>query len=107
MKIRIFNSIQVPWESWWHLENLSYFQRCGKYHTEEQKERMKRNFEQFAFYDGMKQICDYDQGGAIGDPERSYEEGRWVSWSCEDMKKILNEADLPWKEGEPEERILA
>ena len=23
------------------------------------------------------------------------------------MKKILNEADLPWKEGEPEERILA
>lgn len=82
MKIRILNSMQVPWESWWHLENLSYFQRCGKYHTEEQKERMKRNFEQFAFYDGMKQICDYDQGGAIGDPERSYEEGRWTSWSC-------------------------
>lgn len=49
MKIRILNSIQVPWESWWHLESLSYFQRCGKYHTEEQKERMKRNFEQLHF----------------------------------------------------------
>ena len=105
MTIRKLNSILIPWESWWHLENLSYFQRCGKYHTKKQKERAKRDFEQFAFYDGMKRTCEYDLGGATGNPERSWEEGRWTSWSCEDMKKILDEAGLPWEQGDPEERI--
>lgn len=105
MRKHIYNSILVPWESWWHLESVSYFQRCGKDHTEKQKERAERNFECFAIHDGMKQICDYDFGGATGEPERSYEEGRWTSWNCEDMKKILDEAGFPWKQGDPSERI--
>ena len=105
MKVRVYNSIFVPWESWCYLEEMSYFQRCGKHHTEKHWERFKRAFDQFAFYDGMKQICDYDFGGASGKPERSYEEGRWTRWSCEDMKKFLDEAGLPWKQGESEERI--
>ncbi len=86
MKVRVYNSILVPWESWCYLEEMSYFQRCGKHHTEKHWERFKRAFDQFAFYDGMKQI-------------------RWTRWSCQDMKKFLDEAGLPLKQWESEERI--
>jgi|GEM_PF-1828081 len=99
MKRCMKNSMLVPWESWWHLEDISYRQRSGKQHTDKQKERMKRQFENFAIYDGMKKLLDYDLGGAVGNPEKSYEEGRWTRWSCEDMKKILDEAGLSWKQG--------
>lgn len=105
MKRSVVNSILVSRESWWKLEDISYYQRCGEHHTEEHKERMKRGFEQFAIYDGMKKICDYDFGGAVGAPEKSWEEGRWTRWSCEDMKKILDEVGLPWKPGTPTEKM--
>lgn len=105
MKKCMRNSILVPWESWWHLEDTSSCQRSGQQHTEEQKEKMKRHFEDFAIYDGMKKILDYDFGGAVGNPERSYEEGRWTRWNCEDMKKILDEVGLPWRQGDLTEII--
>ena len=53
----------------------------------------------------MKQICDYDFGGAVGEPEKSWEEHRWTRWSCDDMKKMLEEAGLSWKDGEDIEHI--
>ena len=97
---RTLNAILLPWESWMYLENKSFQERCGKHHTDLQIERMKRNFDNFAWHDGMKQIHDYDFGGAVGKPENSWEEHRWTQWSCEDMKKMLDEAKLPWKESE-------
>lgn len=105
MKAEKSHTILVPWDSWLYLENKSYLERCGKYHTERQVERLKRNFAFFAFHDGMKQICDYDFGGAVGEPEKSWEEHRWTRWSCDDMKKILEEAGLSWKDGEDIEHI--
>lgn len=94
------HTILVSWESWLYLEEKSYVERSGKKHTEYSLERMKREFKRFAYYDGMKQLKDGDFGGAIGKPENSWEERRWTSWTCEDMKRILDDAGLPWKQGE-------
>lgn len=105
MQVRTVNTILLPWESWLYLENKSFQERCGKCHTKLHVEKMKRNFDFFAIYDGMKQIGDYDFGGATGNYEKSWEEHRWTRWSCEDMKRYLDEAGLPWKEGEQVERI--
>ncbi len=46
-----------------------------------------------------------DLGGCKGDPENAWEEHRWTTWSVEDMKNILNEAGLLWKDGEEKEYI--
>lgn len=50
-------------------------------------------------------LKDGDLGGCVGDWKNGYEEGRWTSWSCEDMKRILIEAELPYKDGEEIEYI--
>lgn len=31
--------------------------------------------------------------------KNSWEEHRWTSWSCKDMKEMLDEVGLPWKDG--------
>ena len=105
MKAKKSPRILVPWESWLYLEERSYKERCGRKHTEKSLERMKRNFNSLAHYKGMKQLMDKDFGGAIGKPENSWEEHRWTGWSCEDMKKMLDEAGLPWEPGEEIEYI--
>lgn len=46
-----------------------------------------------------------DLGGCNGVPENAWEEHRWTTWSIEDMKNILNEAGLSWKNGEEVEYI--
>lgn len=93
------NSILVPWESWWFLEEKSFYERFGKPHSEYSKEKLRRNFNQFADSDGFKQLKDYDLGGAVGEPKNSWKEHRWTSWSCNDMKEMLDEVGLPWKDG--------
>ncbi|MFR8549533.1 MAG: hypothetical protein ACLVDG_00610 [Coprococcus sp.] len=93
------NTILVPWESWWFLEEKSFQERCGKSHSEYSKKKLRSNFNQFVDSDGFKRLKDHDFGGAVGKPENSWEEHRWTSWSCKDMKKMLDEAGLPWKDG--------
>lgn len=93
------NAILVPWESWWYLEERSFQERCGKPHTEYSKEKLRSSFNRFVDSDGFKRLKDHDFGGAVGKPENSWEEHRWTSWSCKDMKKMLDEAGLPWKDG--------
>lgn len=104
MRTRKVNTILLPLESFLYLQEKGYNERCGKYRTEKQIERLKRNFESFA-YNGYKRLCDGDLGGCVGNYENAYEERRWTSWSCEDMKRFLNEANLPYKEGKETEII--
>lgn len=98
------HTILVPLESYLYLQDKEYFERCGKHHSEKHNERLIRNFKRFS-NEGKYKLKDRDLGGCIGKPENAWEEGRWTSWSCEDMIQILNEACLPYEQGEDSEYI--
>lgn len=104
MHVRKSNSILVPWKSFLFLQQKCRHERCGDCHSERQIERLRRSFDDLAFK-GYKRLLDGDLGGCKGDWKNGYEEGRWTSWSCNDMKKILDEAGLPYKDGEETEYI--
>ena len=76
----------------------------GKHKTESAIKRLKQSFENFS-HNGLYRIYDGDLGGCNGKPENSWEEKRWTSWSCEDMKRILDSAGLPYKDGGEREVI--
>lgn len=97
-------TLLVPFESWMFLQRKGYQERSGKPHSEKGIERLRRNFQEHS-YQGYKQLMNGDLGGCNGDPENAWEEHRWTSWSVDDMKKILDEAGLPWKDGEEAEYI--
>lgn len=105
MKVRKANTILVTWESYLYLQEKEYLERWGKRRNEKQIQRLRNNFDSFA-YNGYKQLMDGDLGGCNGHWENAWEERRWTSWSCEDMKRILNEAGLPYKDGKPTEYII-
>lgn len=73
--------------------------------TEKSVERLKRNFDSFSYGSGYKELHDGDLGGCIGNWENGYEERRWTSWSCKEMKRILDAAGLPYKDGKETEII--
>ena len=99
----IAKSILVPLESYIYLNNKRHEERStsGKPLNEE---RLVVNFNRNA-YGGYKRLMDGDYGGCVGKPENGYKEGRWTSWSCDDMKRILDKAGLPYKNGEDVEYI--
>lgn len=104
MKITKEKTLLVPVESWWYLNNKCHEERIGKPLTEEQKERQINH----AFRSGelkYKEICNGDFGGCIGNPENAFEEGRWKNWSIDDMKQMLDEAGLSYKDGEEKDFI--
>ena len=83
-------TIWVPRESWMFLQARMQQERMG----------LELSVNADFSHEGKKQLKDGDLGGCIGSPENAWEEGRWTSWSCEDMKKILDAAKLPWEPGE-------
>ena len=102
--VRKTNTLLLPWESYLYLQRKERKERCGDCLKDEWIKRLKRGFDDLA-KDGHKQIMDGDLGGCIGNPENAWEEGRWTSWTCEDMKRILDEAGLPYKDGDETEYI--
>lgn len=102
--LRKSQTVLVPLESFLYLQDKQRFERSGKHSTEKSIEKLKRNFEQFS-YDGYKQIMNGDLGGCKGKPENAWEEHRWTSWSVENVKSMLDEAGLSWKDGEETEYI--
>lgn len=97
-------TILVPFESWYYLKNKMRNERLGS-DVPTDKKWLERKFNHTALYDGWGRLMDGDLGGAIGKPENSYEEGRWTSWSVEDMKRMLDEAGLPYKDTKDTEVI--
>ena len=104
MKVRKANTILLPLESYLYLQDKSYFERTGKHNTDKMIERLTCTFNQLQC-NGHKRLKDGDLGGCVGKPENSYEEGRWTSWSCSEMKRILDEEGLPFKDGDEVEYI--
>lgn len=93
-------TILIPLESYLHLHKLCREQRCHDF--EQRKDRLlelwTKNFNKSVMTrNGKHTVCDYDFGGATGN--------RWTSWSCEQMKSILKEANLPFEDGQEIECI--
>lgn len=104
MKVCRSATILVPFESWMFLQKKGHEERGGKPYSDRAIERLTRSFQDNS-YQGYKQLMNGDLGGCKGNPENAWEERRWTSWSVDDMKKILDEAGLPWKDGEEAEYI--
>ena len=90
MKVKRLNVILLPWESYSYLRQKMCYDRLGKFRTESQMERLKLDFEKCS-NDGFKKIMDGDMGGS--------NKGKWTSWSCDDMKVILDEVNLTYLDG--------
>lgn len=84
-------AMRVELEGWLYLLDQQGMQRSGREKSEQYKEKLKIRYEQYDKKYGGHLLMDYDLGGAIGKPENSYEEGRWTSWSLDQMKKMLDE----------------
>ncbi len=95
------NAIRVPLESWIYLSNESCRQRSGHEHSQKYIERLTRDYENRHKEFGGYEIWDGSCGGAIGKPENSYEEGRWTTWTIEQVKKMLDEQGLKYKDVDP------
>lgn len=104
--VRKSNAIIVPLESYLYLQNMCSEQRVGHSLSERSIKSITENYERFDSENGGHILYDGDLGGAIGDPINSYEEGRWTSWKTTDMKEMLDTQDLPYKDIEPQEKIL-
>lgn len=93
-------TIAVPFESWFYLRTEMHNQRSesGRPLTEDW---CKKHFAQNVdTRNGMILLKSGDMGGCKGNPKNGYDEGRWTSWTLEQMEAMLDAAGLPWSEGE-------
>lgn len=84
-------AMRVELEGWLYLQEQCSIQRSGRIQSDWYKEKLTKHYEQHDQKYGGHLLMDYDLGGAIGKPKNSYEEGRWTSWSLDQMKKMLDE----------------
>ena len=87
--------IKLPIESFFYLRNEEARQRCGQVLSERTIQSLRKNF-----------IGCYGEKGSrtcyVGD--LGYlKEGRWIFWTIEEMQKILDEQNLPYKVEEIED----
>ena len=88
MKVK---TILVSKESYLYLQDRCKYERSGKYIPKSFKEKLKRNFDNLQ-YKGYIRIMDKDFGGA--------KNGKWTSWSIEEMAEMLDKKHLDYKLGE-------
>lgn len=79
-----------------YLQEKGKIERSGKGFSESFKAKLEKNFDNFA-YQGYKTIYDGDFGGAVN--------GKCTSWTCEQMKEMLDEKGLAYIDGEEQDII--
>ena len=101
------NTILLPLESYLWLHNECFKQRNERLMdgiSDSQRERLTRNWQQHQ-YNGYYHAYDGSFGGCKGNPLHGWEEGRWTSWSCAEMARMLDKQGLPYKMGDPTDVI--
>ena len=108
MKVHTEKTIAVPFESWFFLREEQHRQRSGG-EIPLNKKRWKALFDSDAIHSGpmmgLKLLRNGDFGGCEGSPINAFEEHRWTSWTLDEMKEMLDKADLSWKEGQEIESL--
>lgn len=100
------DTLLVTWEGWLYLRTKMHEERStsDKPISDKYVAKARRSFDRSA-RDGWGAVDDGSFGGCIGNPVNAWEERRWTSWSIADMKKILDGAKLPYKDGKPVKAI--
>lgn len=95
--------LELPFESYEYLQRIGWEQRTDKPYLESFTEKHRHNFDYVTRGRHGYYAHDGAFGGCNGEKRNAWEEGRWTSWSVEDMKRILDKAGLPYKDaGETE-----
>lgn len=101
---KTLHCIGLPKESWLYLRERQRVERCGTDRLKELRQKWEAEFTK-KLENGFRRVCDGDFGGCIGPIENGWEQGRWTSWTCENMKKMLDEQGLPWVQMDNTEEI--
>lgn len=103
MKVHTEKTIAVPFESWFFLQKEEHRQRSergGQLTEKRWKDMFYSTADKNAASGSVKYIKSGDLGGCNGSPVHAWEEHRWTYWTLDDMKAMLDEAGLPYSEGE-------
>ena len=103
-------SLEVPFESYLFLQKECFRQRNERPNatwTDKRTDRLRKSFDYLTQGKHGMYMIGGSLGGCNGSPIRAWEEGRWTNWSVDDMKRILDEAGLPWKDGPEIEHLYA
>ena len=98
MKSYMLNTLIISKDAYRFLRNEMCIQRGGKGLTDEQQERRYRSA--LKTEDGRVIVSDDSLGGGDGTKH-----GRWISWNCADLKRMLDDAGFAYEDGKPVEAI--
>lgn len=99
MKEKTRNTLIISKEAYFFLEDESRKQRGCKPLNDVQVERFYQRYCRKT-PDGRMIVNDDSLGGGDG----TYN-GKWWSWSCEELKRMLDENGFSYEEGQPEKYI--
>ena len=100
-------SIEVPFESFLFLQEECFRQRNERGMTHFSENHIARLRKGYESCKPVKYLMSGSLGGCNGSPIHAWEEGRWTSWTVDDMKRMLDENGLPWKDGPEIEHFYA
>lgn len=86
-------SLKVNLESYLYLQEQCKLQRLGKKLTDNQIKRLTKNY--YSNYLNGINLTDGQLGGA--------KDNKWTSWTIEDMKDLLEKANLKYEYSEVDE----
>ena len=89
-------TIGLSKEAYMYLHERCRNERIGDHLSEKSKESLNGTFDRLS-RNGYFEYYDGDLGGAVN--------GRWNSWSCDQVKQMLDENGLAYIEGEEKESI--
>ena len=103
MAIRKQATIKLTFDSYYYLRNKQHEERSESGRALN-KETIKRQFDS-NHPNGYFLATNGSFGGCKGSPVNAWEQGRWTSWKLEQLKEMLDNAGLPWEDGEEIETI--
>ena len=84
------HAIKIELDGYLYLQNRLHKERCGEDLSESHIERLTANFKNH--YKTCELTMDGDYGGTTdGTPQ-----GKWTSWTVEQMAEMLTEAGIKW-----------
>lgn len=103
--IKKSKAIRTNFDGYMYLQRRSRLERVGHLWSEKYQVKLERNYERIYGKSGFI-VMDGDYGGATGDPEHSWEEGRWTHWTAKQVADMLTEAGIWWEPAPDQECVV-